>query len=412
MASSARIDPLSWGIRIDESAPNVSDPLIAWKQPRNYPVMRKVLHESIHFWHSVSTDFGIRLAFDSLKSMNALRIAAARGVDLTKIGPDWTLDGYTPFKLQYEAQELSPEGVGLSSLHIFEGLARFWDRYIPTGPSLDELDREMLNETSLYGNAYRLARKELGDFAPICFPVVGYLSLCYEKYDPVLLYVESLKRCSNLIQEQELSLTMPPFDAWKTVWQLAAQGKVTLSRPNAPLTTYQQWMKRLTSWKSRYIEELHQKGDSWIGGHPILEVYANSLFTVLSETKPHLDRSQVELQLPFFCAVPGEMTHYQNLVLRMRPPLVTFSDGQKWVTPPSIQTDVENFSNGLRLFSDMMGAALGFVSHARGSNWKNSCPCTDCPIHNYNLCTSVLEYPESHLLCDFRTEVIKKEFNI
>lgn len=421
-ASVARIDPLSWGIRIDEPAPKVDEPLDAWKQPGRFPVMRKVLHESVHFWHSVSTDFGIRLAFDSLKSMNSLRLAAARGEDLTKIGPDWTFDGYRPFTLldEYRPFTILPDGsqlrssvsTGLSAIQIFEGLARFWDHFIPTGLPFEELDREMSSENELYGEAYRLANRKLGAFAPHFFPIIGYLSLCNEANNPASLFVESLNSCSRLIQDNELDADAHPIEAWHQVWQLSAQGKVMIRRPNAPLTTYQQWMKRLTSWKSRYTADLLKMGDSWIGGHPILEPYANAVFSVLSDSHPNMDRRQVEEQVPFFCAVPGILSNYQTLVLRMPPPLITFSNGIRWITPPPRRQDSKTFGEGLRLFSDMMGAALGLISKARGATWDNACSCTTCPVHEKNLCVSVLEYPPTHGSCNFKSLVLEKEFHV
>lgn len=410
MSSQARIDPLSWGIRIDEPAPPVADPLEAWKHPTRFSVMRKVLHEAVHFWHSVSTDFGIRLAFDSLNSMNALRVAARQGQDLTSIGSDWTFEGYRPFELLYAAQSQTTDG--LSPMHIFEGLARFWDSFMPMGIPFDELDQALSDEVDLYGAAYRLARHELGPLAPMCFPILGYLALCNESYDPVLLFRESVGRCAQLIKDHELSLEPNPFDGWWRVWQLAAQGRLTMAPPSAPLTTYRQWMKCLTRWKSHYPAELASMGDSWVGGHPILEPYANAVYAVLAESHPGMKRQEVEVQMPFFCAVPAHRNHYQLLVLRLCPPLVTFSDGRRWITPPPTGGDPVTFGEGVRLFSDMMGAAIGLVSNARGATWRNACPQTACPVHGQNLCASVLEYPDSFETCGFRDLVLKKEFHI
>ena len=413
MSSQSRIDPLSWGIRIDDQAPSVNDPLDAWKQLRQFPVMRKVLHESIHFWHSVCTDFGIRLAFDSLKSMNALRIAALRGEDLMSIGPDWTFEGYQPFSMLYEAQIPSTAvDVQLSAIQIYEGLARFWELFIFTNPKFEDLDEKLVSEAELYGAAYMLARQQLGKHAPFFFPIVGYLSLCNEKHDPVYNYVNSLKLCSKVIDDNELNLDALTLDIWSQVWRLAAEGKIMFAQPNAPLTTYQLCMKRLTSWKSRYANELGQMDDSWIGGHPILEPYANAVFSLISECYPDLSQRQAEERMPFFCAIPAAPDNFKMLVLRMCPPLVTFNDGKKWVNPPPHRTDVTTFENGLRLFSDMMGAAMGFVSNAKGATWQNLCPCSSCPIHDNNLCMSVMEYPDSYESCNFRSVVLQKEFHI
>src|SRR5262245_56799562 len=93
-----RIDPLSWAIFISQPAPPQPTEEL-WSNPWFYPVMRPILHESLHFWHSISTKQGIYLAFDCLKSLNALRFAARRGTDLRALALDWTFDGYRPFEL-------------------------------------------------------------------------------------------------------------------------------------------------------------------------------------------------------------------------------------------------------------------------------------------------------------------------
>jgi hypothetical protein len=187
----SRIDPLSWAIFVDQAYPE-TPPEELWNYPSKYPVMQPVIHETVHFWHSISTLQGIRLAFDCLKSMNALRFAARQGIDLLHIDAGWTLDGYRPFEA---LKEFSVTGIQvkdplggtsgerrephLSPFQLFEGLARYWDLVISAGLTTDKIISALIDqEAATYSKAYHYAYETIGDAAFILFPLLGYLALC------------------------------------------------------------------------------------------------------------------------------------------------------------------------------------------------------------------------------------------
>lgn len=415
----SRIDPLSWAIFIDEPYPEVSEDEL-WRYPSKYPVMQPVIHETVHFWHSISTAQGIRLAFDCLKSMNALRFAAKQGIDLRHIDAEWTLDGYRPFEALSEFYvpgirvkgpfgELSDERrePHLSPFHLFEGLARYWDLIISAGLTTDQIISALMNEqAATYSEAYRYAYETIGDISFILFPLFGYLALCTD--DPV----ESFATTLSYYQEGGFDIPRGvDFQvAWLIAWDKAAQWGGVYPTPYAPMTTYVTQHKRYVKWKAKYAGLIPE--DFPFTGHPILEDSVQNIMALARHKWPEKTDHEREGQILIEFVFPGNPDFRRTLVKGCSPPVVRFADGRCWISPTeAYRNRPEFFTNSMQDFSTLMGGAYGLISRTTGRQLMHKCPQNICPIHEFGLCGYVSEYPPNHATCSF-FRLLKHEFGM
>jgi hypothetical protein len=405
--SLSRIDPLSWVVVIDHAMPE-RDQDALWQYSAGAPAMKDIVHETLHFWHSFSTTCGIQLAFDCLKSMNALRFAARRGVDLRTIGSDFELDGYRLFPRLKSFMEAEHEiGTELSEFELFEGLARYWDMLIPADFSTSgEIERRVDEQDPLYGRAYQHARAIIGPRAFILFPIVAYLALNADT--PVPWFHWTLKRYAST-----------PFDvpsgnfqqAWDAAFEAIKASSIMFSKPYGPMTTYKTEHRRYVRWKSQYAELIPE--DFPLTGHPILEDWVQNMMNMARDHHPGVPDVDLELTIFKNFVLPGNPMLRHELVQRFRPPLYLFSDGNAWVNPPiRFRSKPEFFRASMENLSALMGAAYNLMERAEsGRRLAQKCPQASCPVHADALCGHVVRYPASVDACAFKP-VLAHDFKI
>lgn len=415
----SRIDPLSWAIFIDEPYPNVSQDEL-WGFPSRHLVMRKVIHEKVHFWHSISTTQGIRLAFDCLKSFNALRFAAKQGVDLLDLNAEWTFDGYRPFQILDEFSlagiELSSPITGnnaerkvanLSAFHLFEGLARYWDQTISAGLTTHEVVSVLIQkESPTYSEAYKYAYNTIGDVAFILFPLFCYFALCSDR--PVESFVTTLYffKESGFHVPRNVSFQ----DAWLIAWYEASVWGGIYPKPYAPMTSYITQHKRYVRWKLCYAGLIQE--DSPFSGHPILEDVVQNMMALARNKWPQMTDYEREEQFLIEFVFPGNPEFRRTLTQLFPAPIVLFGDGRSWVSPNiSNSRKPESFAQSIQDFSSLMGAAYGLVRRSVGRLMKHRCPHHTCPVYAHGLCGHLSEYPKNYATCHFR-DLLAHEFGI
>jgi hypothetical protein len=415
----ARIDPLSWAIFIDEPYPEVPKEEL-WGFPSRHLVMRKVIHENVHFWHSVTTTQGIRLAFDCLKSFNALRFAAKQGVDLLAIDAEWCFDEYRPFQFLEEfsltgfdlsnpitGNSVKRGGPNLSPFHLFEGLARYWDLTISAGLTTHEVVSALIQkESPTYSEAYQHAYNTIGDIAFILFPLFGYFALCSDSP------VESF--ATTLFYFKERGFHVPRNvsfqDAWLIAWDETAAWDGIYPMPYAPMTTYKMQHKRYIRWKLHYAGLIQE--DFPLSGHPILEDVVQNMMGLARHRWPHKTDHEREGQFLIEFVLPGNPEFRRTLAKLFPAPIVRFGDGRSWISPnESNNTRPEYFAQSIQDFSSLMGAAYGLMRRSVGRLMKHKCPHQSCPAYAYGLCGHLSEYPKSDATCRFR-ELLTQEFGI
>lgn len=405
MALPSRIDPLSWTIFVEHPKPEI-DPTEMWDNPSFYPEMRHILHESVHFWHSISTFQGIYLAFDCLKSLNALRFASRKGEDLTQIGADWTFEEYKPFQLlsDFYAKALDPP---LSTSHLFEGLARYWDVTICAGFTFDGIVSNLIKEDSpTYSEAYAHAYDTVGNVAFIIFPIFAYLALCSE--EPVRCFDTSLKIYADDPFEVPVGVNFQ--EAWLIAWGNAAKWGRFYPVPYGPMSCYKTAHKRYVKWKMRYAGLVPE--DFPLTGHPILEDSVQMMMSLAKHKWP--DKSEYDLEVMFLeeFVFPGNPFFRQRLLQGFHPPVIHFSDGGYWVSPThGFKEKPDFFAKSMADFSMIMGAANGLLARAKGKPTKHGCPHAECPVHPLGLCSFVPDYPATHEDC-YVKPLIKHELGI
>ncbi len=412
MSSPSRIDPLSWTIFVAHPEPRVKRDEL-WGNPSNYPAMQHVIHESIHFWHSISTLQGIRLAFDCLKSLNALRFAARQGVELSQIGPGWRFDGYEPFAVLREffetpssrksladafpAKESLPE---LSAFNLFEGLARYWDVTISSGLTTSGMVDGLIAESSeSYSSAYRYADEQVGGVAFIVFPLFAYLALCTDS--PVESFASSLRS----FRERGFPVPRGDFQvAWNHAWVACSRWDALYPRPYGPMSSYVRQHRQYVRWKMNYAGLIAE--DFPLTGHPILEESIQQMMGLARTKWPALSDYDREVQLLEEFVFPGNPRLRQTLVQWVSPPVIRFSDGKSWLNPPPRFAEREEFfARSMEDFSALMGAALALV---RGKT-EHNCPRRTCSLHSAGLCSSVVRHPVDTTECDY-LKLFRSEF--
>jgi hypothetical protein len=400
----SRIDPMSWLIHVDDVAP--AEPIRAlFDAPSARPVMRPVIHECVHFWHSISTAYGIRLAFDCLQTFNSLRFAARKGADLRSIPADWEFDGYRPFAVLEEVQGRGVQTGPLSPNHLFEGLARYWDTVTCAGFSTDRTIRALLEKDSdTYARAFSVAQEELGNVAFILFPFFAYFALCTDDaVESFGCYLQNYRRAGFAVPKGNFQL------AWHAAWTECSTWKGLAPRPYGPMSTYRRLHRRYVHWKSRYAGLVPE--DFPLTGHPILEDYIQNMMAVARERSPNRTQFDLEPMMIRAFACPGDPAERSVLIERFFPPLIQFRGGLRWTTSPPRFKDPAKFAESMGRFSALMGAAFGVLSRARQMPLQHACPHRDCSVHADGLCSYVLEPPRDAATCPYRTH-FRDEFGI
>jgi hypothetical protein len=423
-----RVDPLSWFIYIDEPAPQEPYHEL-WANPSRYAVMRPVIHESIHFWHSISTHKIIELAFDCLKSFNAMRFAYKKGESLLNIKKGWTFDGYQPFK---KLKEFNTKGIPylvsdayqsdyseeyekifytepfFSPSQIFEGVSRYWDQVISSGLSTNEQISSLINKDSpTYSEAYKYATEVVGDVAFIIFPMFGYFSLCTKS--PVKSFRDWLEYFKH--NGFHIPRGINYQDAWLIAWDNMIKWDGFVEPPYAPLATYKTLHKKYVNWKWKYHGLLPE--DFPFIGHPYLSVWMQKMMDLSRTLNPN--RSDYEREVIFIkeFIFPGNPFYRLALAKTLTPPLIMFSDNNYW--KPNFENYHEDnpafYSSNMAAFSVLMGVAYGLIAKSEGKKSKNACPCASCCIHPLGLCNYVVKFPKNPENCEY-LPMIKKEFGI
>jgi hypothetical protein len=405
----SRIDPVTWAIHVDAEMPAAPMDHL-WGRPSDAAVMRPVLHESVHFWHGISTQYGMRLAFDCLKSFNSLRFAARNGTDLASMGPDWDLDGCRPFAAWDEMQrrhEAPGEGLPITAAQLFEGLARYWDLVICSGFTTSHLVAALIRkESETYSAAYVAASDEVGEVAFILFPVFGYLALCTP--DPVgsfRAYLSNYRRDPFPVPGGSFQV------AWRAAWSACSAWPGLQPRPFSPMTSYKRLHRSYVGWKMRYAGLVPE--DAPMAGHPILEEYVQGLMALARERWPQMtDHDREAMMFPEF-ALPGNPVARQVLVQRFFPPMVQFRGGQRWVNrahPLSVGRE-EHFGTSMERFAVLSGGAFGLLAQAGGVPLRHACPHDACGLHAKGLCSYVLSHPDSAAACSYPA-LFRAEFGV
>lgn len=413
----SRIDPLSWAIFVD--LPNPGDDLLKfWSYPSKYPHLSPLIHETIHFWHSISTTQGIKLAFDCLKSMNAMRFAAKKGLDLRNIGPDWNFEGYYPFSfykefltpgikknilsLEGEAERIAPF---ISTFHIFEGIARYWDLLITKGYTVNGIISELIHqENPNYSAAYAYAYDIIGESSFILFPIFGYLALCSE--EPTSCFSFTLNNFKN----SGFSIPKGNFqDVWLIAFEETFNWGGVFPQFFAPMSTYKNEHRRYVNWKIKYSDLIPE--DFSLTGHPILEDSVQNMMGLARKLRPDLTDYDREVMIFSEFVFPGNPDFRKTLINHFPPPVVTFSDGKSWINPTLNFSDKPDFfAKSMKEFSMLMGAVFGLAKRAEGKSMHHNCPLTDCPHHHLGICGYVHEFPKSYQGCRF-FNILNHEFN-
>lgn len=382
--------------------------------------MRKVIHEYVHFWHSISTTQGIRLAFDCLKSFNALRFAAKQGVLLLDINEEWTFDGHRPFQVLDNFSSVGIElsnlntapnvesgRANLSALHLFEGLARYWDQTISAGFTTDKIVSSLIQkESPAYSEAYKYAHDILGDVAFILFPLFCYLALCSDC--PVDSFVTTLHFFNESGFHVPRNISFQ--EAWLIAWDEASAWGGVYPKPYAPMTVYKTEYKRYVSWKLDYAGLILE--DNPLSGHPILDDAVQNMMYIARCKSPHITDYEREARILIEFVFPGN-PQFRGVLTNFFPaPIVRFGDGGSWISPNTpFSTKPESFAQSIQDFSSLMGAAYGLVRRSVGRPLKHSCPHNTCPVYAYGLCGYLSEYPKNYATCNFR-DLLAREFAI
>lgn len=401
----SRVDPLSWGIFIDVKKPG-DDSIELWSNPSIYPEMRKVIHESIHFWHSISTYQGMRLAFDCLKSFNALRFASKTGINLCEIEPSWNFEGYKPFELLNSYSE--PIGIEskLSINDLFEGLARYWDVVISAGFSFSGMIKSLIEKDSkTYSEAFRYANEIIGDVAFVLFPIFGYIALCSEK--PILAFEGTL---FNYKQSPFIVPRGNYQEAWLRAWDSTAEWKHLIGNPNGPMSSYKGLHERYVRWKNKYAGIIPE--DSFLKGHPILEEYVQNMMALAREKWPYMSDYDREVMFLREFVLPGNPRDRLMLASRFHPPLIKFLHGDCWALPtPGFADKPDKFKESMEHFSSLMGACFGLIQRSKSVSFRNNCKQTSCSIFKLGVCSYLLNYPDNVESCKLKP-ILKTEFGI
>jgi hypothetical protein len=404
----SQVDPLSWVIIIDEQKPH-GEYVELWGKPSNYPAMRKALHESIHFWHTISTTQGIYLAFDCLKSMNALRFASRKGISLLNISKDWKFDGYIPFEglQEFQKSTSTPYDSTLTISHLYEGLAKYWDEVICGGFVLDsEMSPLLQAHSSQYSLAYSYMYKMTGNVTFILFPIFAYLALTSDH--PIEAFFDMMSRYND----DKFHIPKGNFhEAWDLAWTEVMQKQMMTSEAcYGPMSSYKAAHRKYVKWKIHYAGLIPE--DPAYTGHPLLEPWIQNMMVIAQEYWP--DKSTYDLEvyfLPEFIFL-GNPLYRLNLVKYFHPPLVVFEDGEWNAPPPSHMADPPHFRQSMLDFRAIMGAAIGIMNNARGHRpLRNKCPHSACPLHQFSLCSYVIEFPSNLAECRY-PHLFKTEYGL
>jgi hypothetical protein len=405
----SRIDPLSWSVYIDENAPEMllSELLL---NPSKNKVMRKVIHEWVHFWHAITTTFGISLAFDSIKSMNAFRYAAKKGVDLKNINASWTLDDYKPFTIYRQMVKFEKfMNRELSVLNIFEGLARYWDTIAFFGSTqIEKAKKELINDEPFYSKAYKYAFNEIGEYACILFPIFGYLALCTNEPVKCFQYTLHNYRMNGFeIDENHNQLE----DFYKKAWKSSIDWGHIIPEPYAPLDSYKEIHRRYIKWKTSYWNSIDVRIDNPFVGHPLLEDYIHTIMGHAREIYPLKNDTDLELIIFEAFAIPGIKDHLVSLHKLFIPPVTQFKNAIYYSPIKRFENNPKNFKDSMEKFSFLMGAAYGFVERAKGRILSTLCHHKNCFLHSEGLCSYIINAPKKFKNCKFKN-LLKNEFNV
>lgn len=410
-----KVDIVSWLINVRHDwEPETED---HWDNPSQYPIMRQILHESVHFWQAVGTPYFSEVSFDAFKDYLRIRSTAYEKskndpipVDLLELEPNRL------YFLYY--QKIMHRYGELSGADIIEGLARYWDIHLcGVRHMLEGLDKKEVDDAQLkygpfflpdqlhytdtafryvfeevearYNKAYKFALDNIGREAFILFPILGFLSLStshsvsnFQKF--VKLYAET----------KPLKIPRGNFlQVWDKIYDDAFKWiKDDLNEPiYSSLTVYNRSRKKLAGWSinSPLVKKL-----GIIIGHGALDPYIRQYWQFMKFKNPAVPKEDLELHINTGFCLPGNPDYRINLYRGFHPPVILFADGKSWIDQTNWGDRTAGLENELISFGGTMGAAMALSGEFDTNVLKVKCPHISCEWHNTRLCWKVIRFPD------------------
>lgn len=425
-APSSTVDITTWQIRVRHDWEAETDD--HWENPSEHPVMREVLHESVHFWQAVGLPYFLRITCAAYWDFQRVRAAA------------FGQDGDSPVpvdQLELEANRLyfgsyvalSHTYGRLSGIDILEGLARYWDLHLCgmraaidrlveeghttreeieaaekkygaffLGDGLNYTDaalRFVFDKERLYYRAYDFAYETLGREAFILFPVLAYLALCAGG--------QSVTRCQRWMERYSQD---KPFEIIRgnflQVWTKCFEDCVEWikndlgERLYSSLTVYSRARAKIGKW-SYATPQMYKFGI--FPGHGVLDRYLEGYWQLLRMRNPGTGQEDIELLFsPEFC-FPGIPANRDLLHRYFHPPVIEFADGNTWLDLQNWGDLADGLVQDLENFGGQLGAAIALAGIYDAEALLVGCPHHDCPWHGTGLCWKVSAYPKKAQDC-------------
>jgi hypothetical protein len=434
----SKVDIVTWLINVRHKWQEQTED--HWANPSLYPFMREVLHESVHFWQAIGLPYFLKVSCSVYRDFQEVRACAFKDSQDKAIPVN---------QLQLEQNYLYFSGVlsashkygYLSGTDLLEGLARYWDIHLcglrhaidrlkdegkitqqdvedaqlKYGPFFlsdginftDSAVRFVFEQERIYNKAYDFTAKELGRYAYILFPILGFYALSSGGQS-----VSKFQKWVKIYKETN------PFDVPKgnflEVWRKSfdAAAKWILNdleeQLYSSLTVYSHLRKKIIAWQ---MKSTFPANFGILAPHGVLDRYVQSYWLMMKEQHPNINDQDVEIYFhPAFC-FPGDPFYRDILLERFHPPVILFSDQKTWLDTKNWGQMTEDLHDELIAFGGQIGCAMALSGMFNADSIKVDCPHKQCQWHRTKLCWKVSSFPDEAKDC-IMPDLYRKQMNI
>ena len=422
----SKVDIVTWLINVKHKWQTETED--HWANPSLYPIMREVMHESVHFWQAVGLPYFLRISCSAYRDFQEIRSCAFKQ-DQQKAIPVDQLHLEPNYLYFTSVLSLNNKYGELSGTDLLEGLARYWDIHLcgmrhaidrliaegkitqadvkeaekKYGPFFlrdginftDSAVRFVFDQERLYSKAYDYTVRTVGRYGYILFPIIGFLALSSGGQS-----VSKFQKWLNLYKETK------PFEIsegnFLMIWKQCLHDSLKWisnklqERIFSSLSVYNHLREKMTAWQ---IKSSLPPKFGLLTPHGVLDRYIRNYWQKMQEENPAIDRKDVELHFHNAFCLPGDPFLREVLVNISHPPVIMFSDQKTWIDEKNWGEMSPQLEEELIAFGSQMGAAMALSGMFNAETLQVTCPYTKCPWHTTRLCWKVTFYPDKPENC-------------